>query len=118
MEKLELNAVPPGSNSWKPVNLTSNQANVGYDAMLYQLSSKEIIIFRGDSSTDTYLFNITENTIKTYTDAKIKPIGEYHRGYKYKCGNSIYSVGFNGHLHIFNPKERSCTSKPFGEIKQ
>ena len=115
MEKLDLN----GEAAWKRIDFKSNQSAAGDSPMLYQVSSNEIVIFKGNGETASYLYNIKDSTIVTYNNnGNIKQTGDNHRGQlRYRYGNLLYSVGCSGHLHMFNPKERSCTSKPFSEIQ-
>ena len=46
MEKLELTG-PPESYAWKLLTINPNQANGAHGPMLYQVTSDELIVFRG-----------------------------------------------------------------------
>ena len=120
MEKLELTG-PSESYAWKLLNINPNQANYGYDPILYQVSSDEIVVFRGNNTSEVYLFNSKESTMKTYdNNGSIKPLADYHYGcQQYRYQDSIYSVGsYNGHLHMFDPKKREYKSLTYDQIKQ
>ena len=117
MEKLELTG--PEANAWKLLNINPNEATDGYDPTLYQVSSDEIVIFRGNGTTEVYLFNSKDNKMTKYdNNGNIKPLADHHRNsQQYRYQDSIYSVGYNGNVHIFDPKKRECKSLSYDQVK-
>ena len=93
---------------------------LAHGPILYQVSSDEIVVFRGYNTSEVYLFNSKESTMKTYDNGgKIKPLADYHflcQQYRYQ--DLIYSIGNNGHLHMFDPKKREYKSLTYDQIKQ
>jgi hypothetical protein len=112
LEKLEINVAEP---RWIIVNLIENQAVDGRMSGLYQVSHNEIVIFRGNDTSDAYLFDIKANTIKKYT--KIQPLADYFEEVPYRIGDMIYIIGQQGHIHMFNAKKQEYSSINFSDAK-
>ena len=55
----------------------------------------KLVIFRGNGTTEVYLFNSKDNKMTKYNNnGNIKPLGDQHRNsQQYRYQDSIYSVG-------------------------
>jgi len=112
LEKIELNPAP---TSWAKVALSTNEVSYGERATLYQFSSNEILIFRGNGTTDAYIYNVPGNTIKKHP--AIAPIADYYNNCQYSYNGLIYTFGYYGHIHMFNPKKQEYTSMNFSTVQ-
>ena len=115
LNTLERIDIKPAPTSWAKVGLSVNEATYGSRATMYQFSPNQILIFRGESSSDAYMLDVPGNTIKKHPT--IAPIADYYNNCQYSYNGTIYTFGYNGHIHMFNPKKQEYTSMNFSTVQ-
>ena len=109
----------PALGKWEKVILAEDKADVTQGAALFQFSPDEILIFKGNDKTDTYMFDkkaskIVSNPAKVQADSFINC--------QYYTNGSIWTFGYNAHAHKYDPLKEDVskryTSYPFKTIKK
>ena len=113
MEKLEN---PLAGAAWEKVCLADD---IGNGAALFQFSSDEILIFKGNDTSLTYMFDKKANKIVS-NPAKV--LADYFYNCQYYINGSIWTFGSNAHAHKYDPLEKDVSKRyasyPFGTIKK
>ena len=116
LEKLE---VTPASGIWEKVVLAENKAAETQGAALFQFSSDEIVIFKGNGNPDTYMFDKKANKIVS-NPAKVQ--ADSFINCQYYINGSIWTFGRNAHAHKYDPLEKDVSKRytpyPFDTIKK
>ena len=86
--------------SWEIMKILANELNLTNNPESFPISDNEIIIMRGDNTTDLGVLHLKKLTIRKLPDLS-KP--DYYV-FNTKCliKGDMYSIGYNGHIHIYH----------------
>eukprot|EP00831_Metopus_contortus_P029046 TRINITY_DN23976_c0_g1_i1.p1 TRINITY_DN23976_c0_g1~~TRINITY_DN23976_c0_g1_i1.p1 ORF type:complete len:197 (-),score=39.09 TRINITY_DN23976_c0_g1_i1:50-640(-) len=86
-------------DKWKMLNLITNQSAPSFLSLLLELPTEDILIFSGAPSDKLLMFTPSFSTIKAL-DSFFTPSSDCFLQSSL-IGDKIYSIGFNGKIHIF-----------------
>jgi hypothetical protein len=93
--------------------------DIGNGAALFQFSTDEILIFKGNGKPDTYMFDKKTNKIVSNPTKVLK---DFFINCQYDINGSIWTFGYRAHAHRYDPLEKDVskryTAYPFEKIKK
>ena len=104
-----------GGKEWEIIKPKLDESDVAYNSTLFQFSSNEILIFRGYGSSDAYMFNKDANTLVKHPAIKVKE--DNFSNFKYYIHGSIWTFGYWGHAHKYDPVSKGYKFWTFDDIK-
>ena len=104
-----------GDKEWEIIKPNPDESGAGGDAALFQFSSNEILIFRGYAEPDAYMFKKDANAIVKHPAISVKK--DYFKNSKYYINGSIWTFGYYGHAHKYDPVSKDYKFWAFDAIK-
>ena len=95
----------PALGKWEKVCLADD---IGNGAALFQFSPDEILIFKGNDSSLTYMFDKKASKIVS-NPAKVQ--ADYFINCQYYTNGSIWTFGYNARIHKYNPLEKDVSKR-------
>eukprot|EP01022_Parablepharisma_sp_SALTPOND_P036080 TRINITY_DN9759_c0_g1_i1.p1 TRINITY_DN9759_c0_g1~~TRINITY_DN9759_c0_g1_i1.p1 ORF type:complete len:657 (+),score=26.66 TRINITY_DN9759_c0_g1_i1:187-2157(+) len=105
IEKLCL--LPSEGERWERVDLAENEAVDVNRPLLFQVAEDRVIIF-GSDTTDVYMFDPKGKSILVHKG--IKMTEDYFYRIPYRIVDTVYFVGFRGHIHTYDMKTQTYSA--------
>jgi hypothetical protein len=99
---------------WSVLNLTLNRIKLSCSSASLPISKDEILILSGNGINNTGIFDLTLNTIKKYTHAKVQDY--YYYNAVSVINKKAYVLGWNGHMHIYDMVTKELSELNYSSI--